>query len=68
LHYTAFPWFKEIADWKEENQRLELTKNSTNKGNASAKNEQKSIWWNTAHKVRTSMLQYWEKIYLPEFH
>jgi hypothetical protein len=68
LHYTAFPWFKDIAEWKKEIWRLELTENSTNKGNVNAKNDLKKIWSNIAHTVRISILNYWEKVYLPDFH
>jgi hypothetical protein len=68
LHYTAYPWFRYIAEHNKENYPLELIKNSTSTGNTDAKSSQKSKWYNTVHKVRTSILQYWEKLYFPEFH
>jgi hypothetical protein len=68
LHYTAFPWFKHIKKYNKENTSLEPTKNRTSKGKANAKNMQKYKWLQVVRLVRMSILEYWEKLYFPEFH
>lgn len=71
LLWEAFPWLQPIHDFNRENMLkttpLENIKNSTSMQSIGANNTIFNKWYSTVKEVRRAILEYGEKIYLPEF-
>ena len=71
LHWETYPWFKSIEKYNQRKRAkiapLELTKKSISSGKTDTQNTSFELWSRVVREVRTEILKYWEKIYLPDF-
>lgn len=71
LHWDVFPWFEHVQKFTSKDMSkkgpLELIKKSNSTPNTDAQNSTILVWSKTVNAVRNSILEHWERIYLPDF-